>query len=150
AVWTGGSVNFYGDSSFTNRADATFEIQIDGSFGSVDNECMEFHNDGLLHKTGGPGVTTLHVVLFNSGIVQIDQGIIRLTCGYVPQRFEPTPPGLEPPPGPPKFVLPPGPPVEIPIQPLPVYASYTQTVTGSLIAQMKGHTPPAVYGIPGV
>ena len=41
-------------------------------------------------------------------------------------------------------------PIPIPMANLSVYASYTQTVTGVLIEQIAGHTPPSVYGIPGV
>jgi Ca2+-binding RTX toxin-like protein len=79
----------------------------------------------------------------------VQQGIIQLTCGYVPQDFKPTPPGIEPPPGDPTPpIIIPGP-TPIPILPLPVYASYTQTVTGILIAQLAGHTPPGQYGVPG-
>ncbi len=150
AVWSAGSVNFYGDSSFTNAAGASLEIQVDGHFGSADGHCMSFYNDGLLRKSAGSGVTTLHAILYNSGTVQVEQGIIRLTCGYVPQNFDPPPSGVEPPPGQPQPpIVIPGP-VPIPIVPLPVYASYTQTVTSVLIAQLVGHTPPGRYGIPGV
>ena len=83
AVWSGGSVWFLGASRFTNLAGATFDDQIDGNFGSADNNCPIFYNQGLFRKTGGSGATNLHMQLYNSGTVQIDQGILNIHCGYV-------------------------------------------------------------------
>src|SRR5262249_1744070 len=82
-AWTAGSVPFYGQSSFTNKAGATFTIQTDSTFGSFDNNCIPFYNDGLLRKTAGPGITYLNAVLYNRGTVSIEQGQLALSCGYV-------------------------------------------------------------------
>ena len=84
ATWTGGTVNFYGTSSFTNTAAATFDDQIDGTFGSPgDVACPIFDNQGLFIKSGGTGTTNLQMELDNSGTVRIDKGVLNLGCGYV-------------------------------------------------------------------
>ena len=83
ATWTGGTVQFYGASRFTNTAAATFDDQVDGAFGSADNSCPIFDNQGLFVKSGGTGTTNLEMELDNSGTVRIDHGVLNLGCGYV-------------------------------------------------------------------
>ena len=82
AVWSGGSVLFEGVSRFTNLPEATFDDRIDGAFGGVDT-CPIFDNQGLFRKSGGPGTTLLHMQLYNSGSVIIEQGTLNIHCGYV-------------------------------------------------------------------
>ncbi len=82
ALWTGGSVQFFGASRFTNLAAATFDDQVDGNFGGIDS-CPIFDNQGLFRKSGGPGTTLLHMQLYNSGSVLIEQGTLNIHCGYV-------------------------------------------------------------------
>ena len=146
ASWTGGTVQFYGDSSFTNADEGTFEIRVDGTFGSFDNRCIRFNNDGLLRKTAGTGITHLNVILFNGGTVLIEQGQIQLSCGYVHSG-----PGDPPGPGD-GIIYPPGEDDggrDLPDDEVVVVSSYRQLVTGVLTAQISGHTPPGEFGIPG-
>ena len=96
--------------------------------------CPIFSNSGILVKSGGDGITTVQMELFNSGSVIVETGQLKLDCGYVqvvgsggdtgtitgdftgevsianPGEFT-----VEPTPTPP-----------------PPVAGYTQTVTGSL------------------
>src|SRR5205807_430175 len=66
AIWSGGTVNFFGTttSSFTNLASATFDDQIDGSFGGSGSDCPDFFNQGYFVKSGGDGTTYLQMELF--------------------------------------------------------------------------------------
>ncbi|MFO0815076.1 MAG: SdrD B-like domain-containing protein [Gemmatales bacterium] len=149
AIWSGGTVQFYGEGSFTNLAGATFDDQIDGSFGSVDNNCPEFYNQGLFLKSGGNGPTNLHMMLINSGTVQIDHGQLVLGCGYAQTSpSDPLPPGIVLPPGvPDPGLYVPGP-IEVTPSPTPppVFSSFTQTVSGVLIEQIGGTIAGTQYG----
>ncbi len=150
AVWSGGTVNFYGPNSrFTNLAGATFTNSFDGTMGGSHADCPVFENHGLFVKSGGTGITFLEMRLENHGIVRIESGRLFVGCGYQQDNLDPLPPDLILPPGEERDVIIPDP-VALPPQPPPVFASYTQTVTGGLIEQVVGHTPPNVFGIPGV
>src|SRR5262249_29627547 len=82
AVWSAGTVNFQGNSRFTNLPGAMFDDQIDGTFGGVHPACPIFDNQGTFTKSGAAGVTNLEMQLYNSGTVQINQGILDIHCGY--------------------------------------------------------------------
>jgi hypothetical protein len=140
AIWSGGPVNFYGASSFTNLAGATFDDQIDGTFGGVHPDCPIFYNQGLFIKSGGNGTTDLAMQLYNSGTVRIDQGTLNVDCGYVqgsggsisgPVTGSVSNPGT----------------INSGPSPMPaVLTSYTQTVTGTLYEQIGGLTAGTKYG----
>src|SRR5262249_42454862 len=83
ATWASGTVRFYGTASLTNASTGTFNDQIDGSFGSGDNCCQVFNNQGTFIKSGGTGTTNLELQLNNSGTVLIEEGTLNLGCGYV-------------------------------------------------------------------
>jgi len=149
-TWTGGTVQFFGTTGgFVNSAGATFTNTFDGTFGSVDGNCLRFVNEGHFVKTGGTGITYLQMQLYNRGTVEIQQGQLYLGCGYVGTPGNPPPPGVDPGPTPPGYEdpdpreLPPG------TSPVVIPGSYTQTVTGVLIVQIAGHTPPGEFGVPG-
>jgi len=149
AVWSGGTVQFFGANSlFANMAGATFTNTFDGTFGSADGNCIEFLNEGLFVKSGNTGTTFLQMQLYNRGTVQVQQGQLYLGCGYVSNN--PTPPGdgiIYPPGKPPEYRDPdPGPPGGDPVV---IPGNYTQSVTGVLIEQIAGHTGAGVYGTPG-
>jgi fibronectin-binding autotransporter adhesin len=151
AIWSGGTVNFYGNSRFTNLAAATFDDQIDGSFGGSQVDCPIFENQGLFIKSGDTGTTYLGMQLVNRGTVRIDSGRLFVGCGYVQDNPSPLPPGVDLPPGEgPGIIIDDPTPLPPSPTPPPVFTSYTQTVTGVLIEQIAGHTPPAEFGIPGV
>jgi hypothetical protein len=148
-TWTGGTVQFFGTTGgFVNAAGATFDDQIDGTFGSDDGHCLRFVNDGHFIKSGSTGVTYLQMQLYNRGTVEIQEGQLYLGCGYVGSPGNPPGPGIDPGPIPPSYEdpdprqLPPDEPVVIP-------GSYTQTVSGQLIEQIAGHSGAGSYGTPG-
>jgi hypothetical protein len=149
-TWTGGTVQFFGTTGgFVNAAGATFTNTFDGTFGSVDGNCLRFVNEGHFVKTGGTGITYLQMLLYNRGTVEIQQGQLYLGCGYVGTPGNPPPPGVDPGPRLPIYEDPD--PRELPSgdTPLIIPGSYTQTVTGVLIVQIAGHTPPGEFGVPG-
>jgi len=147
AIWTGGTVVFYGTSSFTNTAAATFDDQTDGGFGSADGCCQIFDNQGLFLKSGGTGATDLNMDLYNSGTVQIDEGVLNIGCGYVQVtgtgggsggtisgNFTGA-----------VTIQNVGQLTVNPVNPTPI-TNYTQTVTGSLVEQIGGLTAGTQYG----
>ena len=148
-TWTGGTIQFYGSTGgFVNAVGATFDDQIDGTFGSVDGNCLRFTNDGYFLKSGGTGSTYLQMQLYNRGTVEIQQGQLYLGCGYVSTSPDPPDSGIILPPGEPPIYEPPG---DLPLPPdVPVIVpgSFTQTVTGVLIEQIAGHSG-GTYGTPG-
>jgi hypothetical protein len=151
-IWTDWTIKFYGaGSSFVNAAGAKFDDRIDGTFGSVDGNCVRFVNEGYFVKSGGAGTTYLQMQLYNRGTVEIQQGRLFLGCGYVSNDpGNPPAPGIDLPPGIPWVVEDPDPrPLPPAEPPVVVPGSYTQTVTGLLIEQIAGHTGPGVYGVPG-
>ncbi|MBL8818926.1 MAG: hypothetical protein JNL58_23055 [Planctomyces sp.] len=155
-TWGAGQVSFFGnESQFINALGSTFTITFDGVFGSADGHCIEFRNDGLVRKTANTGITYFYLRLYNRGVVQIDQGQIYLGCGYVSNNPD-NPPGdgiSYPPDHPPEYrnddpiVVVPDP-VGDP-DPIVYPGSFTQSISGSLIELIAGHTPPGQYGIPG-
>jgi hypothetical protein len=149
AVWTGGSVSFAGNSRFTNRTSATFDDQVDGQFGGTHPDCPTFDNQGLFVKSGGTGTTDLEMQLYNSGTVRIDSGHLFVGCGYVQTSPGPIPPIVLPPGEGPGIIIPGPTPLPPSTTPPPVFATFTETVTGVLIEQISGHTPPAPFGNPG-
>lgn len=83
-VWTGGSSTWsIGDSAIINNlAGATFDIQTDADmpfFGSG----AGFNNSGTLRKSAGSGETSLSVVFFNSGTLDIQTGTLKFGSGSV-------------------------------------------------------------------
>lgn len=146
-TWTGGTVQFFGTTGgFINATGATFTTTFDGTFGSVDGNCLRFVNDGQFIKSGNAGITYLRMQLYNRGIVEIQQGQLYLGCGYVSNNpGNPPAAGIDyPADHPPAYenddpvVIPPG----------VVPGSYTQTVNGLLIEQIAGHSG-GTYGTPG-
>jgi hypothetical protein len=150
-TWTGGTVRFYGSTGgFHNAQGATFTTTFDGTFGSVDGNCLQFVNDGHFVKTGGTGITSLQMQLYNRGTVEIQRGQLYLGCGYVTNNpGTPVPPGISYPLEHPPIAIDPGPTPLPPDTPVVVPGSYTQTVTGLLIEQIAGYTGPDTFGIPG-
>jgi hypothetical protein len=141
ATWSSGTVCFYGSSSFTNGPTGTFSDPIDGTFGSCDGECQDFVNQGLFVKSGGTGTTGLEMQLFNSGTVEVLQGVLDVTCGYVQGAggsVSGSVSGTVTNPGTYNAVPSPNPP--------PVLTNYTQTATGILNEQIGGLTPGTQYG----
>ncbi len=148
AHWDSGTLQFYGASGgFVNAAGATFTTTFDGTFGSVDGNCLEFINEGLFIKTGSIGTTYLQMQLFNKGIVDIQDGRLFLGCGYVTNRIEPPCLNCELP-GPPDYrdPLPPGDPISDPVV---IPGNYQQTEIGSLALLISRFTPPGEFGVPG-
>jgi hypothetical protein len=150
-TWSGSTVQFYGSASkFVNAFGATFEDQIDGTFGSVDGNCIQFVNDGHFLKSGNTGITYLQMQLYNRGTVEIQQGQLYLGCGYASNSpANPPSPGIEYPAGhPPEYIN--ESPVEIQpgSDPVIIPGSYTQSVTGLLIEQIAGHSG-GLYGTAG-
>ena len=148
-TWTGGTVQFFGTTGgFVNAAGATFDDQIDGTFGSVDGNCLRFVNDGHFIKSGSTGVTYLQMQLYNRGTVEIQEGQLYLGCGYVGSPGNPPGPGIDPGPTPPSYEDP-DPDSCRRTGPLSFRAAYTQTVSGQLIEQIAGHSGAGSYGTPG-
>jgi hypothetical protein len=150
-TWTGGAALFSGSASrFVNAVGATFDDQIDGAFGSVDGNCIQFVNDGHFVKSGNTGITYLHMQLYNRGTVEIQQGQLYLGCGYVSNNpSNPPAPGIDyPVDHPPEYTN--DSPVEIQpgTNPVIVPGSYTQSVTGLLVEQIAGHSG-GLFGTPG-
>ena len=81
ATWTSGNVTLINGSAFNNAG--TFDDQTDGTFGSDDFVCPTFTNSGTFIKSGGTGVTQMKTDFLNSGLVEIQQGILNIGCGYV-------------------------------------------------------------------
>ncbi|MCA9012621.1 MAG: hypothetical protein KDB01_22875, partial [Planctomycetaceae bacterium] len=81
ATWTSGNVILINGSAFNNAG--TFDDQTDGTFGSDDAVCPDFTNSGTFIKSGGNGVTQMKTDFLNSGLVEIQQGILNIGCGYV-------------------------------------------------------------------
>ncbi|QDU21299.1 PKD domain-containing protein [Urbifossiella limnaea] len=153
AVWSGGAVNFYGaDSHFTNLSGATFEDRAGGHFGSADNNCPDFENQGLFRKTTAT-TTDLHMQLFNSGSVQVEQGSLNIDCGLV-QVTTTTSGGSSSGTITGNFSGPVTTAVvnsgQVSSQPSPTppppVTNYTQTATGSLTELIGGLTPGTGYG----
>ncbi|MDX1927467.1 MAG: PKD domain-containing protein, partial [Pirellulaceae bacterium] len=147
ALWSSGTLQFFGSvGGFVNAAGATFTNTFDGIFGSVDNNCLEFVNEGLFVKTGGSGITYLQMLLYNRGTVDIQQGQLFLGCGYATNRIEPPCTNCVVT-GPPEFRDPPGDDID---HPLVIPGNYRQTVNGALSVNISSFTPPGTYGVPGV
>ena len=150
AIWTGGSVNFFGTttSSFTNLAGATFDDQIDGFFGGVHPDCPIFYNQGLFIKSGGTGTTNLGMQLYNSGTVRIDQGMLNVDCGYVQVvNGDGSSGNVSGPITGDHSINNPGSLTSTPLPtPPPPVTNYTQTATGTLTELIGGLTPGTGYG----
>ncbi len=146
-LWSAGHIQFVGDGGgFHNLPGARFETNFDGTFGTIDGNRVEFVNDGQLVKSADTGATYLAMLLYNRGLVQVDQGRIVLGFGYATNRIEPPCTGCEIPPDRGReyrdvFRDPVNTPVQVP-------GSFTQTVDGELVVQIAGHTPPGEYGNP--
>ncbi|MFN0054804.1 MAG: hypothetical protein ACKV0T_21745 [Planctomycetales bacterium] len=83
ATWTGGNVAVVNGAAITNRLSGTFDDQTDGTFGDSGPICPTFTIEGLFIKSGGNGTTYLQMDLFNSGRVEIRNGILNVSCGFV-------------------------------------------------------------------
>ena len=77
-----GNLYTTGGAGITNLAGATFDDEVDGTIGGI-NDCPVFSNDCTFVKSGGTGTTLLDMQLFNSGTVEIQQGTLDIHCGYV-------------------------------------------------------------------
>jgi hypothetical protein len=140
-AWTGGTVQLFGNSSFTNKAGATFDDQIDGTFGGNGSCCAIFANQGSFLKSGGTGTTYLQMQLNNSGTVSIAQGILSLGCGYVQGSGGSISGSVS------GTITNPGTYNSGPSSgPQPLLTSYTQTVTGTLYEQIGGLIAGTQYG----
>jgi hypothetical protein len=78
ATWSGGQVTFSGNSVFSNAANATFDLQTDGSAFIVSSGNALLRNSGILRKSAGTGTTTLTVRCNNTGSVQVNSGTLAL------------------------------------------------------------------------
>ena len=87
--WTGGSVRFNSNSSFSNALNATFDIVGDGSSFLQTSGSPWFANLGTLRKTIGAGTTILSVPVDNSGTVEVNAGVLALTVADSSGRFTP-------------------------------------------------------------
>ncbi len=81
ATWTSGNVILTNGTAFNNAG--TFDDQTDGTFGSDDVVCPDFTNSGTFIKSGGNGVTVMKTDFLNSGLVEIQHGILNIGCGYI-------------------------------------------------------------------
>jgi hypothetical protein len=139
ATWAGGNVGVSNGASFINAATGTFNDTVDGGFGG--GGCPTFTNQGLFLKSGGTGTTFLEMDLFNSGTVQVQQGVLDVSCGYVQGSggsiSGPVSGGIS---NPGTYNSAPS------SNPPALLTSYTQTSTGTLYEQIGGLIPGTQYG----
>lgn len=76
ATWSEGTINAGGTAVLSNAPGATFDIAADVSFFD-DAGAITTYNAGLMRKTAGFGITTLHDTFHNSGNIEVQSGTLR-------------------------------------------------------------------------
>ena len=78
-----GGGNFYlsNNAVINNEVDGLFDIENSGSFNAQDSSALVFNNYGTLEKTGDSGTSAFGMMLFNTGQVIVDSGILQFSGG---------------------------------------------------------------------
>ncbi len=86
--WQGGPLfvyyypgaGYYG--GIWNQAGAQWNIQCDQTLSDPNYSLPTFNNAGTLTKSGSSGTTTINALFINSGILDLESGVISLTDGF--------------------------------------------------------------------
>jgi hypothetical protein len=81
ATWTAGQISCVSSALFSNAPSATFDMQADGTVLAVSAGNPLFANAGTVLKSAGTGTSTIGTPFNNSGLVQVQSGILALTDG---------------------------------------------------------------------
>ena len=79
AVTTTPQINFY-NATINNQAGATFDLQSDTTLTNIYGT-NTFTNAGTLRKSAGTGMTAMAIVVNNTGTVDAQSGVLKLTGG---------------------------------------------------------------------
>ncbi len=81
AAWLAGQISCNGNALFTNTPSALLDLQADGAAFANNGGSALLANAGTLRKSAGTGATTIATACNNSGLVQVQSGLLALSGG---------------------------------------------------------------------